>query len=522
MASGISLSGYSSGIDTASIVEQLMAVERRPVTRLESKNSARQQRISVYSDLKTKLNALKDAANALNSMRDFQKYTASTSDADNEHFSVAVDSYAAATTHTITVQRIALAEKDVSQGFASINSTIATGTFSITIDGVETEIDITSNNNTLDGLRAAINDSGANVTASIMKTGDAGTPYRLVITANETGQAITLDTSGMSGGTVPTFTNGANPGDPGQQAQTALFTFDGVDIESESNEVEDVVTGVDVNLIKADTGVEYTIDVETNIEEIKTAINTFVEKYNDVMSYLKDKNAATSDTRDAALGTIQRSLRAVVSTSVETDGEFTNMSQFGITTDASGTMSVDEDALETALEDNFEDVEAVLTAYGSTSNSGISFLNASNNTVAGSYEVVLTGIGGSFGGTIGGYAASAIGGNLLVGAAGTPVAGLTVRVSGSMVGSYGNVDYSIGVMQNFYNLIEKYTNSADGLIKTKTDAINDQIEDTKAQIEKKEAALEKVEASLKAKFTAMELTLSKLQTQSSYLTSLLF
>lgn len=521
MTSGISLTGYSSGIDTAAIVKQLMMIERRPVDRLEQKNANRQRRLAIYSDLRSKLSTLMTAVDSLNTIRDFSKFSATTSDTDDEHFTVAADSMAQATVHTIRVNQLAVAEKEISQGFAELSSEIATGAFKVTVGSTLTEIEIDSSNSTLEGLRDAINNSDAEVTASIMDDGDASTPYRLVITSGESGtaNAISIDTSEMSGGTIPVFTDGAG-GTPGQQAQNAEIIFNGVSVVSSTNEIEDIVTGIDINLKRVDTGTDYTINIESNIESIMEEINTFTSTYNEIISYLNAKMDDTTVDRDAAFGQIKRGMQRIIYSSFENGGAYSALSQIGFSTTSTGSLTLDETKLEDALESDFDDVLRLMTAYGATDNSWVGFSRAGENTQDGTYEIVITGVGDEFGGTIGGYEATAIGSTILTGAEGTPVEGLTITFSGSAAGTYGNVTYSAGVMQQFYALVDQYVDSVDGLITNKEKTINQAIRYTEGQIERKEENLLKTELRLTAQFTQMEMILSRLQSQSIMLNSI--
>ncbi len=519
--SGISLSGYSSGIDTDTIVAQLMAIERRPLTRLETKNSTREAQLSIYSDIRSKLSTLKTAVDKLNTMREFRMMSISSSDEDDEHFTVSADSTAQAISHNIKVSQLAVAEKEISQGYADTNSEVGSGTFSILVGDEETEITLTAANATLEGMRDAINASGAAVTATIMNDGDATNPYRLVVSSDESGtaNAISIDVSSLSGGTAPIFTDGSG-GTPGQQAADAIFTFDGVTVTSSSNEIEDVVTGIDLNLKKVDTENTYEITLESNIDDLVEEITGFVDAYNEFMTYIDDKIDSDTMDGDYTATQIRRQLSALIYTSVDSGGAYTALSQIGISTSSTGELTIDEDDLETALEDNFDDVMMLMTAYGSTDNSSVKFVNSSSETENGSYAVNITGIGSSLAGTIGGYATTAIGSNILMGATGTPIEGLMISFSGSTTGSYGNVSYSSGVMQSFSNLIDNYLDSASGVIKNKEDAINRAITYTEDQIARMEERMDKVEARLKTQFTNMETMLSQLQTQSSYLSAL--
>ena len=59
------LSGLASGVDTSSIVEQLIALDRQATTRLSLRKSAVQARQTNLKDIATKLTALKTASEDL-------------------------------------------------------------------------------------------------------------------------------------------------------------------------------------------------------------------------------------------------------------------------------------------------------------------------------------------------------------------------------------------------------------------------------------------------------------------------
>jgi len=504
--------GLVSGLDIESLVTQLMAVERRPVDKLEDKVSAKQKTLTIFSDLRSKLSSLRTAAGKLNTIREFRKYTATTTDTDDEHFTVSADSTSSATNHTVKINSVAVAEKEASQGFAEITSEIATGTFKIQLgSGDWQEITIDETNNTLEGLRNEINALDLGITATLMNDGSA-TPYRLLLSSDETGttNSIQVDTSGMSGGDVPTFTETTTAAD-------AEVVFDGVTINSASNEIEDIVSGVDLDLKLADVDKLYTIKVESNVDGIMEDIKDFVEKYNETMEYLTDKSDSTND---ATIARAKRDLRSTLYNASDNTGAFKTLARIGISTLSDGTLSVDSEDLEEALEDNFSDVLKLLTAYGETTNSGVSFLNSRSMTVNGTYDVVLTGVGDELAGTIGGYAAVASGSGILRGAEGTPVEGLSLYVTAKTPGNYGTITFNSGIFDALDKLIETYTNTVDGLIKTKEEAINSQIDELETRIESKDALLDKTEARLRAKFTQMELSLQQLQMQSGYLSSI--
>jgi len=522
MSSGITFAGLGSGLDTKSIVEQLMAIESRHLAKLQAKKTAKSQALTVYSDLRTKLNELRSMAGAMNSSREFKKISAFSSDEDI--FTVSATSSATPGNHTIKVTQLALAEMEVSQGYADTSSVVGTGTMSITVGtGAPIDIDIDSDHNSLSGMMDAINGSEADVTASIMNDGDPANPYRLVVTSNETGtaSALTIDVSGLSGGTAPTFTDGAG-GNPGQQAADATMVFDGVEVTKSSNEVDDLLTGVTINLLEVDDTTTYNLSIESDLEGIQETVTEFVEKYNEIYDYLKTNSSSSGLNRDYTISSFRRELTSIVTGSVEgASGNFTSLSQIGIATDASGHLQIDSEDFTDALEDHFDDVMQVFAAYGTTTNPYITYHNAGSDTKAGTYDIVITGVGENFAATINGVEADvSSSGNLIFGPDGTDMEGLMLEFTGTTTGSYGSVTVSIGVMEELDRKLDLYTSVSDGLIKSKEESINSSIQDLEDEMIKESMSLDLIEARLNSKFVKMEQMLSQLQTQGSFLSSM--
>ena len=127
-----------------------------------------------------------------------------------------------------------------------------------------------------------------------------------------------------------------------------------------------------------------------------------------------------------------------------------------------------------------------------------------------------TGTGIDVDGTINGYSARGKG-QELTGATGTPVDGLKIKVAGNNTGLVGIINLTQGVGDQIYRLIERYTNSSNGLIKARTEGIEDNIESIGERIENYNTRLKSKENSLRAQFTKLETLLSQYQAQSQYL-----
>ncbi|MCC6156660.1 MAG: flagellar filament capping protein FliD, partial [Deltaproteobacteria bacterium] len=454
--------GLVSGIDTATLIAQLMAVERKPLVRLEKAKSNREAQLTVLSDLRTKLDSLRSKVTSLKSATAFSKINASSSDEDL----VTISATGAARTgsHTIKVEQLAQAHQSVSQGFASFSAAIGQGTFRVSIEGEDHDITVNSSNATLSGLRDAINAADFGVTASIVNDGGAN-PYRLVLASDESGTeyAHAISLVGWSG-TSPTFTDGL-AGAPGQQAQNALFEFDGLDVVKSSNEVDDLIEGVTVFLHDIDTEKTVNLRFTSNTSAVKKSIEDFVSAYNETVTYLDGKLGTDSMKGDFTLRRIKSELSSIISNGNPNTGtDYKLMSQIGVS-QSSGKLVIDDEDLQEALEDHFDEVVKIFTTQGTATDSKVGYVNSTSKTAAGTYGVVITGVGANLAGTIGGYATTRYSENLLIGATGTPVEGLMVRFDGDTPGTYGNITVGVGVMESLERRLSSYTSYADGLLK---------------------------------------------------------
>lgn len=188
---GISSLGLASGIDSATIIDKLVAIEQQKVTKVENEIRNDEAKISAYSQVKSLLTTLQSKVSSLSESSAFDLFTSSSSDetcVTIEGSSGAVDG-----SYNVKVFQLAANEKMISTNYritsqtASLSSMgISTGT--ISIDGVAIEID---NDDTIQDLRSKINSSTNSsgekigVSASVVKVTDSN--FRLVLGAKETG-----------------------------------------------------------------------------------------------------------------------------------------------------------------------------------------------------------------------------------------------------------------------------------------------------------------------------------------------
>lgn len=185
-------------------------------------------------------------------------------------------------------------------GFNSASATIATGTLAIQVgNGAAVQVTINNGNNTLTGLKDAINSSGAGVTAELVNAG--ANDVRLVLTAKTTGAANTITTSGLDGfvstGGAGSLSQSAAYG--GQASQDAAIKLNGVSSSYSSNTITSALSGLTLRLTN-------TTETATTLKVARSEGATFAEqataKFRSIKGVVGDNSATASATADAAPG----------------------------------------------------------------------------------------------------------------------------------------------------------------------------------------------------------------------------
>ncbi len=323
--SAISFSGLATGLDTASIVDQLVEIKRAPIYRLQDDTKSYQNQITALDTLKTKLLALQTAAQAIDTANEFSSLAASSS--DDTILGVTAGTDAAAGSYDIVVNSLATAQKDISQGYDSTSTSVGEGIISFTVNGTTTDLNLTGFNS-LESLKNQINNDVPGVNASIVFDGASTGGYHLVLSSTEAGSdgAYTVDMSGMSGGTTPILANE-------QVAEDASLTIDGIAVTATSNNSSDVISGLTLNLKSADIGTTVHVNVSMDTEGISEKVSSMVDAYNDLFTYINSQNEKEADLRsNPTLRSVGNRVENLFISGLSGGlGDITNFFQVGIT-----------------------------------------------------------------------------------------------------------------------------------------------------------------------------------------------
>jgi flagellar hook-associated protein 2 len=408
MATGnISSPGLGSNLDVTTLVNNLMSFESRPLTLLDTKEAALQAQISLLGTLKGGLSAFQSANDTLKSLVAKSSFKATASDATV--LTPTASETVGAGVYAVSVTNIAQSQRIGTAGQASQTAAIGLGgatTISFTFgtisggtldtNGIYTgatftgsgatavNVSIDSTNNTLEGIRDAINAANAGVTANIVNDG-SGTPWRLILNANGTGAAksMKIDVSGESAISSllsydPAGTQNLNQL---QAAQDAKLTVDGIPITSATNAVTGVVAGLTFNLKAPGNS---TVSVGRDYTQITTAVTSLVKTYNDAATAFAAATAkgAGLQGNSGVVGTLN-SLRNQIGMLRPGLGSFQSLSQLGIQFQRDGLLTLDTSKLTGALNTDYAGVSALLGKFtGSMSTTTKTMLGESGSLTA--------------------------------------------------------------------------------------------------------------------------------------------
>jgi flagellar hook-associated protein 2 len=372
--------GIASGLDVNNIISQLMTLERIPLNKLATKEASYNAKLTAYGSIKGALSNLETAAKALATDSTISGKSVSVS--DSTVLAASASSTAVAGSYSLSITHLAKSHTVRSNtNYAATTDTFNTGTLAIAIHGgTAVNVTIDGTNNTLAGIRQAINDADAGVTATIIND---GTTNRLVLSSDTSGSVGDISvavTDDGSGGTHALLGLDSASLVPTQTADDAVLTINGIAITRTSNTITDAIEGVTLSLAKGTvtTPGTATVTVAKDTAATTTAVDTFVKAYNTAVGLLKTSSAyGASITTGAALagdGTV-RALQSQLSSLVQSSvtgiaGGISTLSDIGISIKTGGTLEVDSTKLAVALADPAKDVSALFTQT-TTNNEGI-------------------------------------------------------------------------------------------------------------------------------------------------------
>ena len=413
----------ASALNVPMLVSQLMATEQYPITALQNVTTSYQAKLTAFGQVQSAVSTFQSALSSLTSASSFQAINATAS--DPTVMSATALTSAVPGSYSLTVANLAQSQSLVAAGQTSLSAPIGTGatttlsfdfgtingtatggiygtgtTFTSAGGGIKT-VTINSSNNSLQGIRDAINAANIGVTASIINDGSSA-PYRLVLTSSNTGAANSMKISVSGDATVssllsydPTSTTGQDLNQT-LAALNANLAVNGLAVSKASNTISDIIPGVTVNLSKP-SATPVTLTVAPDTATVTKNVNSFVTAYNALKTTLATMTAYDPSTQTAAILqgnlailNIQSDLNGLLNTPAAGAGPITNLAQIGVTFQRDGTLAVNNSMLASTLQNNFNNVAGLFAATGSATDNLITYSTQTSSTQPGSYPVNIT------------------------------------------------------------------------------------------------------------------------------------
>ncbi len=404
--------GVGSGLALDDLVTQLVQAERKPKQdRLDAREEQIEAQISGLGQLKSKLSDFQDAVDDLRSDVGINKREPSITNPseDDDILSAEAANSALKGDYAIAVKQLASGSRietanAVDGGFNdSSDSILGAGSGSLTFKVGNTGDSFTVNVSagmTLAQLREAVNsaDNNFGVNANIISTGTVDGGAKLVFTSDVTGSgndlAIVNDNDLADLNRIATTDSGEtlNYLAPVLNAQNAIATVDGIEVQSANNEFENTIQNVSFTANETSPFVETTdlvtypdgriyqtsnLNIGFDKQGLDEKINSFIENYNSIISEietltrygdsdLEDDGALAGD---SLVRSIQAGLASVVGGGVSTS-QLGGLFGVGIEFDDDGKLEISDidfglgsgrERFDDALEDSFDDVANIFS-----------------------------------------------------------------------------------------------------------------------------------------------------------------
>ncbi|VAX10598.1 Flagellar cap protein FliD [hydrothermal vent metagenome] len=426
----ITSAGVGSGLDVAGLVDKLVAAEGEPVKiRLDRKEVKLQAELSAMGTFKGAVSGFQSSLEALRNSDTFGNLEVTSS--DEEMLAATAGQDAQPGDYEIEVLQLARSHKLSSSSLESDRLPLGTGSLTIQLGRVDVEpgteltqasrqfvmnpnvpaktITITDENSSLRGIQKAINKADAGVRASVINDGNG---YRLVLSSLVAGNDNSIrvkvndndsqdqDSSGLS---VFAYESDKQDG-IGQNmkevvaTQNAELNVDGIFVSRSNNDIDDVLDDITLSLKSGSEGSINQLHLELSTDKVTRAVNDFISKYNEMIDTVNSLTGYDAETKTSGplsgdpsirgiISQIRRSLSDNFSNVNET---YDSLSRIGVDSQRNGKLELNNSKLQTAIEDDLQQVIQLFSISGSSSDPAVSYISAGEETKTGAYNLVVT------------------------------------------------------------------------------------------------------------------------------------
>ena len=373
---GTSVSGIGSNIDTQKIVQSLVDAEKVPKqTQINTASQKATTTLSSIGKIQAALDAFRGAIDTMTASSSFTGLTGSSS--DEKVATMTASNTASNGSFRLVVDQLAQASKLSSQNFKGgtstvVNSTTKPTTLTISQSGKHYDVSIPVGA-TLQQVRDSINTQfGTSGLSANIQTDSNGS--RLILTSTTMGTGSDLTLSGNSG-----LDTGSTVID---KPLDALYSIDGVNSVSKTNNIEGALSGVNIKLVSvsavktgdtSDPPVRNAtlVTVSTNNAALKSGVKGFIDTYNALITAMNAETKVTTNldgsttpaalTGDSTMRSLQASIRNEFN-ALSGTGTLKSLAQFGVSTSSTtGLLTMDDKKWDAAVKTNAADINSMFT-----------------------------------------------------------------------------------------------------------------------------------------------------------------
>jgi flagellar hook-associated protein 2 len=517
------LPGVLSSDQITSLISQASTAYALPATALQAQEKPIETQISALGQVQSALSGLQSSLASLADIPSLAQNSVTVSPAGG--VTATATNAAAAGTYVLSNIQLATSETLLSSSYSSASSGVGTGTLAFQVgSGSTVTVNISSNQDSLSGIAAAINQAGVGVQANVLFD---GTSYHLELTSTGAGGGNSFTVSGSGELTALSYSSGASGTGLTQiqEAADAHFSLNGATITSGSNTISGAVPGLTFNLVASGSA---TVTVTQDSSALDQAADTVVSALNNALTTI-NQNASYTTTSGAGplLGNIGvevvrtqllNSITQPVTTGLPAGTPYTSLASIGFSITSNGTVSLNDATFQTAAATDYTAVAALLGNTGSASNANVTVQDASA-AQPGNYAVSVSENDASLTlGTVNGEAASGTNGLLVVTGPGG-ANGLSLQIASGVTGNLGTVSVSQGLFGNLTDILNSALSSGGGGITGEIASDNASITSLNTQISSLQQQAAQETETLTQQFSAAQATLNQLQTVSDFLTT---
>ncbi len=346
--------GIGSNMDMQSIVDYLIALERRPIIRFENQKKDYTSKQTIWREVNTRLSALSSSLDGVKLSSDFDKIKATSS--DDKILTVTANVGAVFGEYEIEVIQLAKAQKVISN---QCNEEIIEDVV-LNINGktVTVEASEADPQTIIDVARAINNTKDIGVNASVVDN-------YLVFETSATNTTMNFDGENSFLTTIGVLDeSGQIVADKEIQAATgAIVNINGIEVKRDSNIIEEALLGVKITL-KKESSDKVDITIDNDVDAIFNKIKGFIDEYKKVQEYLDTQTFFTKGTGDkpnstgqlfgdSTVSVLKTRLRSAFTGAVDgiAEGNLRMLAQIGIDVDKTGNVKFDEAKLKEAIKE---------------------------------------------------------------------------------------------------------------------------------------------------------------------------